>query len=96
MNTFTSVKFNVFRRVFTHFVSLDPQVGGLAGVLLPSLRLGGISKLLDVTQSRLGKRSGSLGSCLWALQNAAQTPASFPCSAGLSASPCSQWQLGKH
>lgn len=55
MNTFTYVKLNVFQRVFTHSVSLDPQVGGLAGVLLPSLRLRGISKLLDVTQSRLGK-----------------------------------------
>lgn len=35
--------------VHTHCKSVVPQVGGLAGVLLSSLRLGGISEWPDVT-----------------------------------------------
>lgn len=56
MNVLIYVKLNVFRRVFTHIVSVVPQVGGLAGVLLPGLRLGGINELPDATQSQLRQR----------------------------------------
>lgn len=34
--------------------------------------------------------------CSRAEAQSAQTPLSFPHSAGLSAGPCSWWQLGKH
>lgn len=57
MNVLIYVKLNVFQRVFAHIVSVVPQVGGLDGILLPSLRLGGINELPDVTQSQVSKRS---------------------------------------
>lgn len=98
MNALIYVKLNVFQRVFTQIVSVVPQAGGLAGVLLPSLRLGGITELPGVRQCQLRKRARSLGSWLWLLQSTAVFTASAILSgpAGLSAGPCSQWQLGKH
>lgn len=99
MNALIYAKLNVFPRVFTHIVPVVPQVGDLAGVLLPSLRLGGITELPGVTQCQLRKRSRSLGSWLWLLQSTASVftdSAILPGSAGLSAGSCSQWQLGKH
>lgn len=98
-NALIYVKLNVFQRVFTHSVSVVPQVGDLAGVLLPSLRLGGITELPGVTQRQLRKSARSLGSWLWLLQSTASVftaSAVLPGPVGLSAGPCSQRQLGKH
>lgn len=82
--------------VHTHCKSVVPQVGGLAGVLLSSLRLGGISECGLMSRSPDVERDLHLLAPGNGYSRARQAPPSCPRSAGLRAGLCSQWQLDKH